>query len=539
MNVTIVGREQADRWISAAVGEAILPVQGETRKVLRLFHDRHIGIPPDFARDLAQGFSVRYPDFSNPVRLLVYRRLLDALDATRSMKQDPRQFDHIPRPQFYDICLLPLTAMVMEEMGETFLFSLERGLDEVDDEAYRAFARRFEAGFLAVCETDLTALGDQEHEKQREPQAWPLFWERVAHQLWGELQRARHGGGDFTERAFARVYYDDVLLRMVHGLAPKPSFVPEPGQDSFELTEEQNAHLAHPKQGGVVGIHTTARVEDIEDMLLSEMVLPPHLLADKLLNSSFFARHRPPPLDQKQQVLLLGASLDDGDDPVIALAKACWLDAIFRMAIVLAKNDLLQSEVRFGQWCRQMGVVTARMKVGDYRHLKVLDAASVSRLQMHRFFCDAGWLPGFLSLMPGLDSRQDGRMAASSFRQQKEPGLGDLLGTLFPEASGPGDDDLPDFAAALMVVIRRARVGAAPFITSGPHSTPPTVTMVINCPAAIRGGERYILEDGQKAALSIAIPGGASDPVGPEALNKLAGELVGAMLQFFWDEVNG
>ena len=547
MQVHLVGAAQSEHFLHASTGQGDPALQAQIRAVIRLFHDRHIGVPPHFAGDVAQGFSAHYPDVSNPVRLAVYRRLLDAMDATRSMKQDPRQFDHVSRALFYDVCLLPLCAMIMEEMDETYLFSLVSELEAVSEADYQAFCDQFSALFQAVCDPRT-----REHEAAGSRDVvdkWSLFWERAAHQLWGELQRVRHGGGGLSGAAFSSVVYDDVLLRLIYGLDPKPKLKFDPGRDSFDLTDEQNVHLAHPKQGGVVGIHTSSRVEDIEDMLLSEMVLPPPLLADKLLNSSFFARHRPPPLDQKKQVVLIGASVDDGSDPVIALVKACWLQAVFRMGIVFCKSDLLQSEIRFGQWHGQMGLVSSRMRVGDYKHLQGLDPLSVNRMQLHRFFCDAGWLPGFLSMMPGVEGHESGAGRAAgaiagvgaqrTTLGPKDLQLCDILDALLPEASDLDSDMVPDFSAALMVVIRRAHVANAPLLQGRRQAVLESFNLAIGCPAQLRGGEIFSLEDGQKAALSISVPGDEGQPIDIDALNKLAADLVVAIFQFYWEQVHG
>nr|WP_319514450.1 hypothetical protein [uncultured Cohaesibacter sp.] len=541
MQVHLVGAVQSEHFLHAGTGQADPALLAQTRAVIRLFHDRHIGVPPHFAGEVAQGFSAQYPEVSNPVRLAVYRRLLDAMDATRSMKQDPRQFDHVSRALFYDVCLLPLGAMIMEEMEETYLFSLDSELEPVSEVDYQAFCARFSELFQTVCDPDMPQADGASGEDEAADKAdkWHLFWERAAHQLWGELQRVRHGSGGLSGAAFSSVVYDDVLLRLIYGLDPRPKLKFDPGRDSFDLTDEQNAHLAHPKQGGVVGIHTSSRVEDIEDMLLSEMVLPPPLLADKLLNSSFFARHRPPPLDQKKQVVLIGASVDDAQDPVIALAKACWLDAVFRMGIVFYQSDLLQSEIRFGQWHGQMGLVSSRMRVGDYSHLQGLNPLTANRMQLHRFFCDAGWLPGFLSMMPGVEGHQTGDDARRQALGSKDLQLYDILDALLPEASDLDSDTLPDFSAALMVVIRRAHVANAPLLQGRRQAALETFNLTIGCPAQLRGGAIFQLEDGQKAPLSLSIPGDEGQPVGMDALNKLAADLVVAIFQFYWEQVHG
>ncbi|WP_319412566.1 hypothetical protein [uncultured Cohaesibacter sp.] len=540
MNVILVGAAQSEQFIRAAAGGDDEGLVAKMSKVLRLFHDRHVGVPAAFARNVVQGFAASYPELSNPLRLAIYRRLLAAMDATASMKQDPRQFDHVARPLFYDLCLLPLCSMLTEQLQECYLFSLDPDLGGVAQEAYMAFTERFEALLFEVCEAPEQKASDGGGAEI--PDQWGLFWERCAHQLWGELQRARHGRGGRSSQIVSRVFQDDVLLRMLYGLAPKPRFALDLGRDSFQMAEEQNDHLAHPKQGGVVGIHTSSRLEDIEDMLLSEMLLPPPLLADKLLNSSFFARHRPPPLDQKKQVMLIGASLDDGDDPVVALVKSCWLDAAFRMAIVLYHSDLMQSEIRFGQWRSQMGLVYSHMRVGDYKHLKSLDPLTASRMQLHRFFCDAGWLPAFLSLMPPLDGHHEAQAEAwGGAGARKDMQLHDILDALFPEARNWQGEALPDFSAILMVVIRRANIANAPLSHAKSRRQTPLecFNLTIGCPETLSGGETFLLDDGQKGGFDITIPGEPSQPVSLEGLNKVAADLVAAIFEFYWERVNG
>ncbi|WP_316862912.1 hypothetical protein [uncultured Cohaesibacter sp.] len=535
MDVFLVGAQQSNELIAAAVGRADAAFQDEARRVLRMFHDRHIGISPRFALELAKGFSLHAPDYSNPVRLALYRRLLDSLDGTDAMKQDPRQFDHIPRHMLYDLCLLPLAGLIVEEMAQTYLFSFDSELALVPELAFDSYADRFENLFFDASQSH----GHRKAETEAAGDKWALFFERCAHQLWGEVQRTRQGGVASVTHMLSRVYCDDVLLRMLYGLVPKPKFALDPGRRSFELTEEQNPLLSHPKQGGVVGIHTSSRLEDVEDMLVSEFLLPPQILADKLLNSSFFARHRPPPLNEQQQVMLMGTCLDDGDDAAVALVKASWLEAVFRMAIALFENDLLGSEIRFGQWREGAGLAASGIRVGDYKSLQNLNPFSATRFQMHRFFCDAGWLPGFLSVVPTLDADIEAKGNREEQSQHQDMQMLTILDALFPEANDPPQEDKASFSAAMVVVIRKSRMESSPIAMAGINWLVPVHGCVIDCPDQLLGGGQFVVEDGHKSTSSLTIAGDEGKPASREALNQISAELIAKIMQFYWERVNG
>ena len=68
MNVILVGAAQSEQFIRAAAGGDDEGLVAKMSKVLRLFHDRHVGVPAAFARNVVQGFAASYPELSNPLR---------------------------------------------------------------------------------------------------------------------------------------------------------------------------------------------------------------------------------------------------------------------------------------------------------------------------------------------------------------------------------------------------------------------------------------------------------------------------------------
>ena len=281
MNVHLVGAGQAGRLTGEATIASSAQIAADVEALLRVFHARHIGLPPAVARKFSEAFASRGPaDFSSALRLAIYRRLLDALGASETMQRDPRQFDVVPRHLLIDLCLLPLTAIVVRDLGRTYLFSADPTIGDVGSEDYDVYQQAFAARLLELCTPPRKSPGGA----IVLPTQIDLFWERSAHRLWAVVQQRRRTPSGNAASAAGEI--DGMVLRFICGLEPELRLDSEAARLRTEIAEEQNPLFSHPRQGGVVDIHATPRIDDIEDFLLTEFMVPKALLADKLRDAA-------------------------------------------------------------------------------------------------------------------------------------------------------------------------------------------------------------------------------------------------------------
>lgn len=104
-----------------------------------------------------------------------------------------------------------------------------------------------------------------------------------------------------------------------------------------------------PKEGGVAGIRPSRSLEDVPDLMFSELAQPRALFANKLLNDGLLVRHRPPRRDPKRDLLAITVSHAAADDGLGTLVKAAWADSAIRLQLALhqmglGKSDLVWSD---------------------------------------------------------------------------------------------------------------------------------------------------------------------------------------------------
>lgn len=537
MQIRLMPAEDAENAIAAVLGGRDDVLCRDVRTLIRVFHERHVGIPPAFALDLACGIAEGRPrNLLSPLRQGLYARLLEALAVAPHKKQDPRHFDRLPRHLMIDICVFPLAALVVEAMGETILFSRHDGPLQLEQAEYDAYSARFDEtlkSFLGLSENDGSPA-------RAIPAKVHLFFEKAAHQLVGEMRKLTPQAGRPELHALSRHAIDGLTLRMICGLNPRIRLDLDSDDTRMDESDEQNPLFSHPKQAGVVGIHTSSRLDDIEDMLLSEFMVPPVLLADKLLNSSFMAKHRPPPFDERKQVAILGIALDQPSNEAVALAKTCWLDAVFRLAIILLRNELGASQLRFGQSISDVGMVRSGVRVDAHRPLADLDPSTATRTQMRRFLSDGGWLPAFLSLLPDLAGSNSKRPGKGRFHSWQEE-LQAALEALFPEAFDL-EREGPRFKAALLVAFKVVDLAAAaqraPDLVAG-HGGMGLFSSLLECPQHLNAGAAFVFHDPAGRSHAISIGGEEGKPASTEALNETAAQLISVIFQFYWENIDG
>ncbi|QGZ36724.1 hypothetical protein [Stappia indica] len=536
VEVQFVGAAQARRLNEAALHDREEARIRDALNLLRVFHDRHIGLPPELANELSAAFPPHgSPDAEAGLRGAIYARLLQAIGVDPKLVRDPRHFDILPRQIIVHDCLLPLAALAVEAIGRTLLFCEDDDLPEIEPHAYENYLQAFRAALETLCATSAP---------DAETTSIDIFWERAAVKLWAAVRRQRRAGAPLEGGSLQMAEPDGMVLRFVYGLKPEPRIGADPRRIRPIMADEQNPQFTYPRQGGVVDIHSTRRPEDIDDFLISEFMWPPAILADRLLNGSNLAKHRPPPFDERRQILVVGASVDEPVTPPLAIARVAWLDALFRFSIMLHKSNLRRSQLRFGQWLPGSGIAHSALSVADYPQLGKFDFKSVGRLQMCGFFRDAGWLPGFVATRPQHTLAADSPAVASG-DDERTRRFNLLMEKVAPELSMFGAEsaggDGVDLNLALVTVFTAGDDRHDDFAWHSRLGNPalPVHSLRVHCPEALQPGSSFTLEchpANSRLSTTVSLPSTALDKA---ALEQLSATLCERIFEFLWEDMIG
>jgi hypothetical protein len=94
-----------------------------------------------------------------------------------------------------------------------------------------------------------------------------------------------------------------------------------------------------------VGIIASRQLDDLPDALMSELILPRVLFANKLLHDGLLVRHRPPRRDPKRDLLAVMLHQPLPDDGMGLLVQAAWADAAIRLRVALFQMGLANSDL--------------------------------------------------------------------------------------------------------------------------------------------------------------------------------------------------
>jgi hypothetical protein len=169
------------------------------------------------------------------------------------------------------------------------------------------------------------------------------------------------------------------------------------------LHRETTVRKVPLKQAGIRGIRMTRSIADAPDRLLSELVLPKILRLDRLINTGFLVKHRPPPLDERRDLLLVGLFHKSSATSAHAFSKAVWLDAVERLATLLVSAGLHRTDLvhlmRMDEHATTRVAVAVDASNPERSNVDAFSFGARERLAMLRTH---GWLPGFLDANPRL-----------------------------------------------------------------------------------------------------------------------------------------
>jgi len=352
------------------------PTARTARAVLTTLHDRHIGITPQLAAELAKRISDAH----------FYRRgkgkwdpVLERLLAENSagLRTVGVLLNAVP---LYSI--IRLAAPILEEactrIGLCVLFCRDEieTNDTVND--YTQYALQLEK--------EIRAMAGNRDDYFR------TFWKDRALTL---ASLSRHAP-DWSDGNARLAETEPSALSLLLNLKPRLQQARNVAiQPKTVLNPMKHREVRRLREGGFSGIHLTRRIEDMGDILMSEFINPPAVLADRLINNGYLALKRQTRREQLRDVLVVGL-MPHGITPSagVDFIKACWFDFIARFGFMLYKSRLMRSEFR---WLE--GDAFDRVRSCDFL-LKELPEVPVNSEMTpqfkHEFLKSLGWLPRYL-----------------------------------------------------------------------------------------------------------------------------------------------
>lgn len=376
--------------------------------LLAAAHRRHAGLSVRAAASWLRGGS-------GSLRVTILKRLSDALfrlprDNPHAVKPplDSRFLDLLPPSQLVMQALGPLALRACRQMGRTILFGQS---DIAGTSSAAAHYPEYETAFGREVDAIVTA---EPAKSER------FFWDKLAYQVWIGAHAAAErltplgAGSAAPEDDHVPANVDGGVLHFLKVLEPR---FPRRTHSSLTRVRQQqdNIRPSPLKQAGVRGIRVSRALADVQDRLFSEFTHPRIIQLDRLINSGFLVRLRPPPLGERRRLLLVGLASEPSTASGSAFAKAMWLDAAERLAVLL-----VQAGVRMADLVHITGMdedIVTRVAVsldqpGPYRsEVDALSFGAHERLAMLRAH---GWLPGFLDINPKILPTPNRENATSS-----------------------------------------------------------------------------------------------------------------------------
>lgn len=295
------------------------------------FAERHVPLPGPMAEALARLLAARQP-LLDPVWGRAFTCMAQALGVSGAVAGQQVMKGVLDR------FLVVVAEPVMREAARR-----AKALPLAGPAPMPAATHRWPEVESAVTEQAMAALADAS------VMGLP-FWAHVGLDLAGAAQQ--------RARARARLTYQtvapecDPLLTALVFLHP-PQFDAALRREKLRRKARQTSARRRagirPKEGGVAGILQSRQFDDLPDALISELILPRGLVANKFLHEGLLVRHRPPRRDPKRDLLALTLLRAAPGDAMATLVKAAWADAAIRLRVALAQMGLANSDLVWGE----------------------------------------------------------------------------------------------------------------------------------------------------------------------------------------------
>jgi hypothetical protein len=355
----------------------------KARAILTTLHNRHIGITPKLAAGLAPliagPYGFRWSSGMGEVWDHVIRRLQD--ETSGRQQTFGVLLSALP---LYSILRLamPMVEEACRRIGLCCLFCADNIESDVTMDDYNRYSRELEEEIKRMADTGEDYI--------------KLYWTDRAITLAAYSSRAslREGAeGSLPETGPPAL---GLLLRLKTRISRAR---PLPFHASPMTQPLRHREVRRIKEGGFSGVYITRRQEDMGDILLSEFVNPPLVLADRLINNGFLALRRQARREKLRDFLVVGLMpAEVRPELSVDFIKACWLDFISRFGMMLIRNQRVRSEFRWLEGDRFGGVRSCHFLLQDTPPgFTGIPVEGDWRPMFRREFLTAlGWLPQYL-----------------------------------------------------------------------------------------------------------------------------------------------
>ena len=356
------------------------------RGLIQTLHDRHLGVTPSLAEQLAAALDPQQRHFDS--RGNPWLRAVEQLKRVLRLQEEGVGESQggiliSAAPSYF---VLRVAAFLLDRacrhLGENILFCEDRYWPpQVSAKDYQQYEQN-----LTVA---LTEIIDDPHDEL------DVFWRESAAALSSQARFLVGGSTHETPLPQAAPVATALFQRLCPDVGEQPL-----DQRTIRRAEQNRPRRTTKRQRrteGVHGVTITRSLENFSDILVSELTLPKMLLIQRLANEGYLARFRPPRREQNRDVLL--AALLPGELRETALGaflKTCWFDLCVRLGQRLHRSGLRKSEFRLVEGdrlglCRNEAFSLAALSSWDQS-----DDEQPSEFFRYDFLNSLRWLPRFL-----------------------------------------------------------------------------------------------------------------------------------------------
>lgn len=383
-----------DVWrpqIAVCFGELTLQEQRFARSILATMHDRHIGITPELAAELARLLlDPRAATEATRTWVTIHDHLMDVMGELSTETGQGRALHSKRSPglllgsdPIYTVTrlALPIVEKACRQIGRCYLFCADEIDSSVQKDEYGKYTRDLS-----------TEIARLTHDPSKDG-GLGLFWKEGAL----ALTSFSHASAIFERGYLALPKVDPSALSLLLDLEPNPS------------SEHCSQHLPHPsvhhghrrnpleRGGGIDGVRFSNRETDIEHMLPSEWTYPELIRIDRMINDGFLIFERESKHERARDALF--AALMPGQVRATLTAdfvKACWFDCIMRFGLLLRQSRLHQSEFRWVEGDVFDRTRTCTFFLQDLPTFQTTIETRPSKPYRHEFLTRLRWLPFYL-----------------------------------------------------------------------------------------------------------------------------------------------
>lgn len=375
------------------------------KAVLSNMHDRHLGITPLVAADLA--LMIKEPRVSirsDSPWVKVFDRLIGELRPQRgerfAWQSNNRQRVGLllSASPLYSVLGIaqPIIGLAVEHIGRNFLFCEDAHGAEVTESQYEEYAQLMES-----------TLGDLAH--RQEPR-FANFWRERALAMAGLSRQALPGktGAHHLPRM------DSLTLALIEKARPQVHLPDPPKNRPRRLPNARTMSRLHKlKEGGIDGIRVSRRAEDISSMLFSEYVRPKPVQADRLLNSGFLVTRREPKFESLRDVMIVALVPGELNHCVYRpLLKLAFYELAMNLGFMLCKHQLSNTVFRWVEGDQFGGLRDMAFGLESVpRKESSLLGNQPDAFFRHQFLTTMGWLPQFADLQAPYQRDHRGALA--------------------------------------------------------------------------------------------------------------------------------